>query len=270
PQRLLPRVRVPSAAQEVEPLPEPLEQTARPEDARPRRCQLDREREPLEPGDEAGDLAVPLDPGTLAEELDAVPVGERRELEGTLAGDAQERAARHQQRQVRTRAEQPAESGRGGDELLEVVEQDQDVPVADGRGDVVGAERGADLLRYELGLPDRGERYEEDPVAVLVGAPVEHPPRQLEREPRLALPARADDGDQARAEERDRCVLELVLPPEERRDRRRQVRVRRRLQRGERFVSELEQADGAVEVTDPQLAEIVQLDPLRQLLLGEP
>ena len=52
PQRLLPRVGVTAALEEIESLPDPLEKLLRREDDRSRGCQLERQRQVVEPGAE--------------------------------------------------------------------------------------------------------------------------------------------------------------------------------------------------------------------------
>ena len=147
PQRLLARVGVAAALEEVEPLREALEDLPRRERLRARGGELDRERQVVEARAELGDLVARLEPGALAEERDGLGRGERRHRVLDLALDAQELAAGDEQRQVGAGAEQRRELGRRLDHLLEVVEQEEQLALADVLGEaVLGAERLGDRL----------------------------------------------------------------------------------------------------------------------------
>ena len=88
-QRLLARVGVATAGEEVEPLREPLEDLGRGERPRARGCQLNRERERVEAGAELGDLRRRLDLRPFGEEGDGLR-SERRDRELDLALDAEQ------------------------------------------------------------------------------------------------------------------------------------------------------------------------------------
>ena len=158
--------------------------------------------------------------------------------------------------EVGARRRERDELGRGLDHLLEVVEEEQQLPLADVLGEAVpGAERLRDRLGDERGVAQRGEPDPED--AGLVRRDERR--RRLEREPRLARAAGAGERDEARA--RSRCVestsRELRSRADEGARRARQVRVRDRLERRERVAPELEdRRPASVDVLEPVLAEI--------------
>ena len=147
-----------------------------------------REREVVEARAELGDLVARLEPRALAEERDGLGLGERRHRVLDLALDAQELAARDEQREVGAGLDERGELGRRLDHLLEVVEQEQQLALADVLGEaVLGAERLRDRLGDERRVAERGEPDPEDARLVLgheLGG-------GLEREPRLARAARA-------------------------------------------------------------------------------
>ncbi len=93
-------------------------------------------------------VVVRRQPRALAEQLDRLRLRERRDRVVDLAVDAQQLAARDHQLQVRAALEQPAELRRRLDHLLEVVEQQQQLALADVLGEaVLRAERLRDRLR---------------------------------------------------------------------------------------------------------------------------
>ena len=124
--------------------------------------------------------------------------GQARDHVLLLARDAQHGPARDDDADPRAGADEGADVGRSVDDLLEVVEQEQHPPLPDRAGDDVeggraralgDADRAGDRRQDEVGARDRLEGDEPDPVGVLVG----RGGRQLEREPRLAGPARSGE-----------------------------------------------------------------------------
>ncbi len=130
---------------------EPLENLSRREQLRSRRGELDRERQPVEPPADAGDLRgagrVELEARIdrlrphreephrvgLDERLERkVGVGsvERRHRVLALGCQPQRGAARGEDPEARGRGEEVADEGRGGEDLLEVVEHEQHPPLA--------------------------------------------------------------------------------------------------------------------------------------------
>ena len=256
-QRLLTRLGVPTALEQVEPLGEAREDLRRGEDARPGCGQLERERQLVQAPAELGDRLVRLELRARAEELDSVRLGQRGHRVIDLAADAKELAARDQQLQVGAPLEQLAQVRRRLDHLLEVVEQEHELPLFDVLGEaLLGAQCLRDRLHHERRLAQRGERDPEDPRLErgheLCG--------RLERKPRLAGATRPGERQEPRTvpEQADKLI---ALPPsaDEGGDRPRQVGVRDRLQRREALGAELEERDRLVEVLQPVLAELGQL-----------
>ena len=117
-------------------------------------------------------------------------------------------------RPLRRGEERRSTVGRRVEEMLEVVEEEQQLPSAEEAGEVVGrADRLRDLRGHELGVGEAGERHPEDAVAQRA----DELGRDLEREARLAGAAGPGEREQARAvrEQRDELV-ELALPADER------------------------------------------------------
>ena len=76
-----------------------------------------------------------LEPRARAEEADGVGLGERRDLVLDLALHPQELPARDEQGELGAGFEERGEIGSGLDHLLEVVEEDEHLPLADMRGE---------------------------------------------------------------------------------------------------------------------------------------
>ena len=68
---------------------------------------------------------------SLLEELDGGVIVQRRDGKDVLAGEMQHGTARHQEHQSRRAGEQFDERGRGGTQVLDVVQDEQELPVAD-------------------------------------------------------------------------------------------------------------------------------------------
>ena len=193
---MLARVGVAAALEQVESLREPVEDLRGSEDAGAGGGELESERQVVEPAAELGDRLVRLEPRALAEELDRLRLGERGHGVLDLAPDAEELPARDQEAQVGARLEQLRELGRRLDHLLEVVEQQQELALADVLGEaVLRPQRLRDRLGHERGVAQCGQADPEDPRLERgheLGG-------NLEREPRLSRAARACEGDEARA-----------------------------------------------------------------------
>ena len=137
---------------------------------------------------------------------------------GLLAGQAQQLAARHEQRAGCGQAVSSAGDVVGGvGQVLEVVEHEQERAVGDVLGDVLlGAERLRDGRQDELRVVERRERHPEDAVREAVGRGA----RRLQREACLADAARAGQRQQARlarAQQRRRAASSSSVAAEERR-----------------------------------------------------
>jgi hypothetical protein len=163
----------------------------------------------------------------------------------------------------------------GTEQVLAVVQHDEQALV-DARGHehvdertaglFLDAQRARHRLHDEAGVRDRGQLDEPHAVRIVV----EHVRGKLQREPRLADAARADQREQPRAVQRLARLDQFALAADERRGLLRQV-VRRRLeraQRGEvaaqRGVLQLVEALGAGEVAQPHEAQVVQRQRLGQ------
>ena len=135
---------------------------------------------------------------------------QRLERKLLLPGHPQRRPARHEHAQPVSGGEKRRDVGNGREKVLEVVEQEQQLLSAQIAEQVVaGRQRSRDLRQHELGIRQTGERNPEHSVrkrADQLG-------RDLQSEARLARPARAGDGDQARALREQRHDLpQLQLP----------------------------------------------------------
>ena len=156
--------------------------------------------------------------------------------------------------------EQLRELGRGLDNLLEVVEQQQQLALGDVLGEpVLRPQRLRDRLGHERRVAQRRQADPEDPRLEggheLGGG--------LEREPRLARAAGTREGDQARAvAKQSEQLIALARPADEGGGRSRQVRVRDRLQRREGLTAQLEERDRLVEVLEAVLTEIADKHPV--------
>ena len=140
------------------------------------------------------------------------------------------------------------------DHLLEVVNDEQQLPLADVLGEAVaGAEGARNRLCDERRVAKRGEADPED--ARLEGG--DERGGGLDRDPRLPRPAGAGQGDESVAAlDPGANVRELAFPADEGARWPGQVRVRDRLQRREALAADLEDRDGLVDVLEAVLAEV--------------
>ena len=187
---------------------EALEQRLGVEGPEPRRGELERERQPVEtPADLGDDRFVrgrELERrGARHEERHGGVELERRESVVPLRGDPQRRPARGHDSQLGAGLDQASHLRRsGGDDLLEIVEEQERRPVPEQRLDSVGERTSLRLLHVER-LRERGDEaclvghvrhgHERDAVHEFRS---EQPP-ELGEHARLADPARAGDRDDA-------------------------------------------------------------------------
>ena len=229
-QRLLPRVGVAAALEQVEALREALEDLSRRERLGARGGELNGERQLVESDAELGDLLARLEAGALTEQRHGLGRGERRHRVLDFALDAQELAARHEHVQIGTGAEQRRQLGRRLDHLLQVVEQQEQLAFADVLGEaVLGSQRLGNRLADQRRVAQRGEADPEDTGLVLGN----ERRRSLDRQPRLPRAAGARQRDQARAFSIAATPPAARVAADERARRTREVRVRDRLQRRE-------------------------------------
>ena len=146
--RVLARFRIAAAFQEIEALGEPVQDLRRSEHSGASRGELDGEREVVEAATELGHRLVRIKPAPLTEKRYSLRLGEGRHGVVDFASHAEQLAAGHEQVEVRADLDEQGEVGCDFDDLLQVVEQEQQLPLAD----VVDKA----VLRPE-GLPDRLE-----------------------------------------------------------------------------------------------------------------
>ena len=294
------------AAEELEAAAQAIAQRLGREEAETSRGELDGEREPVEPaadlddrrrvvvGDrEVGpDRARPvdeqldrLDPCHLRGRHAAAGLGrqaERRDRVDVLDPDAERLAAGDQELDLGARVEQLGRHPGGGRDLLEVVEHQQDLALAQAFG-----QRLADRTGGHLAHADGATERQDQAIGVAAGRHVDErdavaKPRRLlaggpDGQARLARPARARQRQQP-----DRRVLEVALDrfelgpaTDERRRRDRQARRavvdghQRREGRLEVRMDQLEHALRAAEVLEPELAEVAQARAGREAIGAE-
>ena len=202
--------------------------------------QLQRQGQPVQAPDQVGDHGGvvgprlpprPAAPGVGEERRhrgdpgDVGPAGlghgQRAQAQDVLGGQAERLAGRGQHRQVGAGVDQPAGDLPGGVHDVLAVVEDEERP-ADGQGvpgrvqDGVAldpqAERGGQGAGDQAGLLDLGQLDHVGGPAGLGGVG-----RDLQRQPGLAHPARADDGDQPLAGDPVAEGRQVVLPPHQRR-----------------------------------------------------
>jgi len=138
-------------------------------------------------------------------------------------------------------------------DLLEIVEDEKHLALADVVGEAVGStERLHDLFGDESRVADRCELDPERPGLVVA----DELGGRLDREARLPRAARPGKGDEASAvAEKGDDLCRLPVPADERARWTRQVRVRDRLQWREALGAELEDRNRALEVLEAVLTE---------------
>ena len=170
-QRGVALVGVAAALEQVEPLPDPLEQLLGAEELDPCRGQLDREREPVQAAHQLAHRVRVTDIGpdglrALDEQRDGVTLIHRRQVELGLTCYPQRLTARRHDPKRRGRSKQLGERpGRLGQELLQVVEEDVGSLLSDprrdrgaivaGRAQAVGDQGARPVLRRERGRVER-------------------------------------------------------------------------------------------------------------------
>ena len=196
--------RIPRAARErVETGVEQPQQLSGRERPKPRRGQLDRQRQPLEPVADLVKLgAVGIDPCARGrrsggeQPAGGVPV-QRVDVEDPFGAQPKQTPARHEHGQARSSIEQRGDLRCAVDEVLEVVEDEQELAVSKllvqqlvpaRRAGLPQPDGPGDRRQQELSLGDRGEVDERRPV----GEPGAELVAELDGEPRLADAAGAE------------------------------------------------------------------------------
>jgi hypothetical protein len=199
---------------------------------------------------------------------------ERRHGVRALAREVERRAARDQQLQPRGARAEPRDGGRRGEHLLEVVEDEQQLLVAQVAVErledrlprlLAQADRPRDRRRDQLPVAHGRERDEEDAVRELlddVGS-------ELQREPRLPGAARARERQRPQAvRQQRRRLLELALTADQLVRLHGQVgravveRLQRRELRRQPVDLELVEPLGLREILQPVLPEVAQARPV--------
>ena len=257
--RALPLRRIARALREKrERLLEPREQRAGSEQARACGRELDRQRQPVESRadlldgrigvDLAADSKRPID-----EKCDGVGRGERVELVFHLARQAQRRPARHEHLKIRRLRQQVGDAGRGGQQVLEVVEQQEHRAAAQEAAKIVArADRLRDLGEHQFRIRERAQAHPEHAISKRADAFR----RDMEREARLARASRPGDGDEAPAAKQREKFLNFLLAPEQRARRDGKVGRVERAQRRELASPELEESLRPGQVLEAVLAEV--------------
>jgi hypothetical protein len=193
-------------------------------------------------------------PGAADEERDGVPFGERLHRELDLAADAEPLSARRDDRQVRAGLDEVGERGRGTEDLLEVVEDEEHLALADVIGEEVGGAEGLrDLPGDQRRVADRRELDPECP-RLLIGYELGG---RLDREPGLAAAARPREGDEpSPVTDQGHELVYLLLAANEGARRPRKVRVGDRIEWREALGAELQDPRGTIDVLEPMFAEV--------------
>ena len=159
---------VAASPEQVEALGQPSEDLRRGDRLRAGGSELDGQGQVVEAGTELGDLLARLYLGSLTEEGDGLGLGERGHRVLDLSLHAQELTAGDEERQGGAALEEGRELGRRLDDLLEVVEEEAELALADVLGEtVLGAEGLGDRLGDESGVAEGGEPDPEDACLVL-------------------------------------------------------------------------------------------------------
>ena len=272
-------VDVAGTRQDVEAGSETLEQRCRRQRRRSCGCQLDGEREVVEPRAKLGHRRPGLDgvgaraggASASVKELDGVGRDERLHREHVLAGDRERLTARREDQGVRAAAAHGcSDLCRCVDEVLAVVEEEKQTLSLHRTSDRVG-QRPARLLvdvedtgyggGHEPTVPERGQGHPPDPVRKRVG----ELGGQLQREPRLPGPARPRQGQDTDSGLRGSLHEpgELLLAAEERRGRNREVRAEERLQRRKLVLAELMEHDRRGKILETVRSELAKRELAR-------
>jgi hypothetical protein len=128
---------------------------------------------------------------SLDEQRLGLLIVKRSDLVLVLRGETERLSARHQQRQLWSSRKQFGEPRTNRQKLLQVVEEQEHAPVADMVSEPdSGPDRLSDFRQHEPRVPKLLQRHPENPVRVIGRCLRGH----LERQPRLAAPADAGQG----------------------------------------------------------------------------
>jgi hypothetical protein len=279
PERLLPRIRVSAAFEQIEPVGEPREDLLGREDGGTRRGELERERQVVEPfaelGDGFGRLERGLDRGGPRRE-EAQPLGGRELRDGVdlLSCQLQPLTARHDQLGAAQVAKRRDRLGGIREQMFGIVDHEEHPLAAEqlcqhvlecAAGLLDHVERLRGVPKHERGVAQRRERHPPDAVVELVrclGC-------SLEREPGLTRAAGAGEGEQADAVRKPfDHLVELPGAAQEVRRGNRQVRPVQRPRPRELGRPELEQPLRCREVLQAVLAKVADVEAVVQQVAG--
>ena len=174
--------------------------------------ELNRERQAVEPAADLVHGRRRLELGSdgpcpLAEQDSSVVVRQGLDRVPLLGLDLERLAARDQELGVRCAREQRRDGGRGFDDLLEVVQENEEPFVRHVfEQAVVGAERGSDRTLDQGGIAERLQRHPEDTVR----EQLDRLGRELEGETRLAAPTRPRQRQQPMRANEGSSLFELA------------------------------------------------------------
>ena len=190
------------------------------------------------------------------EELDRVRLGERLHLVLDLAADAEALPARREDREVRTGLDEVGERRRRLDHLLEVVEDEEHLALADVLGEAVLARRASSRSRRRRAT-GRGSARARPRTCPALWSPTSSAAASIESRVLPEPPGPVSVTRRAPSSRISATISpDLPFAADERARRPRQVRVRDRLQRREALGAELEDRDRPVEVLQAVLAEV--------------
>ena len=220
--------------------------------------QLDGEGERVEAPAKLADSVVRGESRAGAEELDRLCLCEGRHRELHLALYVKELATRHEQAEAGARGEKARQGGRCLDHLLEVVEQKQQLALADVLGEVVLRPQGLGDRLGDEGRIAQGSQPDPEHPGLVLGHELSS---SLDRKSCLARATGARQREKASAvSEQCERLVDLASTADEGARRAGQVRVRDRLEWGEPLRAQLVERDRLLDVLEPVLAEVGELE----------
>ncbi len=250
----LSRIRVTPGGEQIQPLREAFQDLWHGQCGTPCRGELDREWQIVEARAQLRDVRRDFGLCACAEQLDRFGFDERNDGIPDLSSHPQQLPAGNQNLEVRTAFEDLDQRGPRVDHLLEVVEHQEHLPVAD----LVGerrrrSQRSPHDLEDDAWIADRRELGPEHARCVLG----DELGRHLDAEaslPRSTRPRQRDEPGVTSQQSQD--VVDLLSPPDEGACWPGKVRVRDGLQWREELIAELEDLDRTIEVLEAMLTEI--------------
>ena len=213
PEGLLAGLGVPAPLEQVQARGQALEDLGGTEHAGSRGGQLDGQGQVVQSAAELGDGFIGVQAGPGAEQLHCLGVCQGRDGVLHLAPDPQQLPAGHQETEVGGGLQQDRQVGGRGDDLLQVVQHQEHLPLTDVFGQATLGPKG---LPYGLGHQGRvANRCQTDPVHTALEAG-DQLGGGLDGQAGLAGAPRSGQGEQARAVAQERGHLgHLPLPSHE-------------------------------------------------------